>query len=712
LKQVLQSLKTGTIDVVDIPVPKVNQNNLLITSSYSLISPGTERMMVDFGKASWINKAIQQPEKVKMVINKVKTDGLQSTIDSVFSKLNQPFPLGYCNVGLIAEIGNDVKGFEVGDRVVSNGKHAEVVSVPKNLCARIPDLVSDEEASFTILGAIALQGIRLAKPTLGETFVVIGLGLIGLITIQLLRANGCKVLGLDFDKRRLKLAKQFGAEVVNLSLKQNPLEVANKFSRGQGVDAVILTASTKSSEPVHQGALMCRKRGRIILVGVTGLELSRDDFFKKELTFQVSSSYGPGRYDPNYEEKGQDYPIGFVRWTEQRNFEAVLDMMESGHLDVKPLISHQFQIINANKAYKLVAESLHSLGILLTYPGIRHSKKTKTISLKPTKDKFATKETVQKNTRVSINFIGSGNYATSTLLPAFRDAGADFISVASSSGVSSVYAGRKFRFKESTTDTERILKDKKTNTIVITTQHDTHGYFVLKALRANKNVFVEKPLCLNLKELSEIESIYFSKTVQNLHKPLLMVGFNRRFSPQIKKIKQLLENEKGPKIFIMTINAGQIPLDHWTQDRKVGGGRIIGEVCHFIDLLRFLTGSRIEKWSKTKMKAQTDDNITITFTFSDGSTGTIHYFANGSKSFPKERLEVISHGKILQLDNYRKLKGYGWPNFKKMNIWRQDKGQKACVKAFIDAINENDLSPIPIDEIFEISRISIEIAEQ
>ncbi|MDB4238744.1 bi-domain-containing oxidoreductase [Alphaproteobacteria bacterium] len=711
MKQVLQSLKTGAIDVADIPVPKVSQNNLLITSTCSLISAGTERMMVDFGKANWINKARQQPEKVSMVVDKVKTDGLQSSIETVLNKLNQPFALGYCNVGLIAEIGTAVNGFKLGERIVSNGKHAEVVSVPKNLCAKIPNLVSNEEASFTVLGAIALQGIRLAKPTLGETVVVTGLGLIGLLTVQLLRAQGCRVLGLDFDKKKLDLAKQFGAEVVNLRSKESPIKAAELFSRGRGVDAVIVTASSKSSEPIHQAALMCRKRGRIILVGVTGLELTRDDFFKKELTFQVSASYGPGRYDPNYEEKGQDYPVGFVRWTEQRNFEAVLDMMEAGYLDVKPLISHQFEISNADKAYKIVGGSSPSLGILLTYPGIKILPKTKTVSLNVSINNFLSKDVLQVRNKISVSFIGSGNYATATLIPAFKKTEVHLRSVASNNGVSGVHAGRKFGFDETTTDTQRIFEDIKTNTVVITTQHDTHGYFILKALRANKNIFVEKPLCLNTIELAEIEAAYFSINSKKLPRPLLMIGFNRRFAPQIIMMKKLLESVTSPKVFIMTINAGDIPLDHWTQDLKVGGGRIIGEACHFIDLLRFLTASPIEKWHKSKMQAQTDDNVTITLNFYDGSIGTIHYYSNGSKSFPKERLEVFSQGRVLQLDNYRKLKAYGWPGFKKMNIWRQDKGQKACVEAFIDAIKDQKPPPIPIDEILEVSKISIQIAE-
>jgi predicted dehydrogenase/threonine dehydrogenase-like Zn-dependent dehydrogenase len=665
-------------------------------------------MLIDFGKAGWIEKARQQPDKVRMVLDKIKTDGLQPTIETVFSKLDKPLPMGYCNVGRIVAVGNDVKGYEPGERVISNGKHAEVVVVPVNLCARVPDNVSDEEAAFTILGSIALQGIRLVQPTLGETVVVTGLGLIGLLTVQLLRAHGCRVLGLDFDKEKLALARQFGAEVVDLGANQDPVAAAETYSRGYGVDAVIITAATKSSEPMHQAALMCRKRGRIVLVGVTGLQLSREDFFKKELTFQVSASYGPGRYDPNYEEKGQDYPIGFVRWTEQRNFEAVLDMMADGRLDVKPLISHRFGIDEAEKAYELVGGAGPSLGILLSYPGIEVNDRNRTVRFKEMGAPSAAMD-VQKD-RVAVSFVGAGNYASSVLIPAFKQAGAYLRNVASGEGVSGVYAGRKFGFDETTTDMAHLFADPHTDAVVIATRHDSHAPFVLQALDKGKHVFVEKPLCLTLDELNRIESLY-TEYREGQEPPILMVGFNRRFAPQIQKIRQLLNGVKGPKSFVMTVNAGAIPAEHWTQDRDVGGGRIIGEACHFIDLLRYLAGSGIMNWQRFDMASTTLDTVTIQLQFADGSIGTIHYFANGSKSFPKERLDVFADGRVLQLDNFRRLSGFGWPEFKKMNQWRQDKGQKACVRAFIDAAAGRGPGPIPIDEIMEVSRISIELAE-
>jgi predicted dehydrogenase/threonine dehydrogenase-like Zn-dependent dehydrogenase len=701
MKQIIQSLKTGLIEVVEVPVPNVSSGSLLIKTSKTLISAGTERMLVNFGKAGWIGKARMQPDKVKIVLDKISTDGFKPAIESIFNKLDQPLPLGYCNVGTVYEVGFGIKNISKGDRVISNGKHAEVVNVPINLCAKVPDTVSDEEASFTVLGAVSLQGIRLAKPTLGESVVVMGLGLVGLMTVQLLKANGCRVLALDFDQEKLLLAKKFGADVVNIH-KENPLAVADIFSRGRGIDAVIITATTSSDEPIHQASQMCRKRARIVLVGVTGLKLSRDDFFKKELTFQVSASYGPGRYDTNYEEKGQDYPIGFVRWTEQRNFEAVLDMMATKALDVQSLISHQFDIAEAGRAYELLKDSKPSLGILLTYPGIEMEEASRKVLFLSDKDK-KTKNKIIKKTKVS--FLGSGNYATSVLIPAFKAAGADFRIVASNTGVSTINLGRKYGFSVTTTDNNLLFNDDLTDVIAIATRHNSHAEFVLKAFKAGKHVFVEKPLCLNMSELNKIEAAYSSLNI-------LMVGFNRRFAPQIQKMKSLLDDVNTPKSMVMTINAGAISNDHWTQDLEVGGGRIIGEACHFIDLLRFLVGKAIINYQIQFMNSPTKDTASIQLRFEDDSIGTIHYYANGSKNFPKERLEVFTAGRVLQLDNYQKLIGYGWPGFKKMNLWQQDKGQKACVKAFIDAISKGDPSPIAIEEIIEVSRISVMLSHK
>lgn len=702
MKQVLQDLKTGATEVADIPCPTVGRGQVLVRTARTLVSAGTERMLVDFGKANWLEKARQQPDKVRMVIDKVRTDGLAPTIAAVRNKLDQPLPMGYCNVGEVVAIGAGVTGFEVGDRVASNGRHAEMVAVPVNLCAKVPLGVSDDAAAFTVLGAIALQGIRLVQPTLGECVVVTGLGLIGLVTVQLLRAQGCRVLGVDYDPQKLALARQFGAELVNLAAGEDPVVAAQAFSRNRGVDAVIITAATSSNEPMHQAALMSRKRGRIVLVGVTGLELSRADFFEKELTFQVSCSYGPGRYDPAYEEKGQDYPIGFVRWTEQRNFEAVLDMLSTGRLDVATLMSHRFDIDAADQAYEVVGGSEPSLGILLAYPE-RAANDTHAAPM--ARSVTLVRNSPTPETTSSVSFIGAGNYAGAVLIPAFKGTGARLRAIASNGGVSSVHAGRKFGFEQATTDTAGILGDAGTDVVVISTRHDTHASLVLAARDAGKHVFVEKPLCLTLEELARIEAAYAGES------PLLMVGFNRRFAPQVQRIKTLLAATPGAKSFVMTVNAGAIPANHWTQDLSVGGGRIVGEACHFVDLLRHLAGVPIASHAAVAMDAAQRDTVTISLTFQDGSIGTIHYFANGSKSFPKERLEVFAGGRVLQLDNFRKLTGFGWNGFKKMTLWRQDKGQTACAQAFVTAAGGKAPAPIATSELFEVARVTIELAK-
>ena len=784
MKQILQSLKDGTTELADVPVPRCGPGMLLIGTSRTLVSAGTERMLVDFGKANLIDKARQQPDKVRMVLDKVKTDGLAPTLESVRNKLDQPLALGYCQIGVVLETGAGVAGFAAGDRVVSNGKHAEVVAAPVNLCARVPDGVDDESAAFTVLAAIGLQGIRLVNPTLGECVAVTGLGLIGLLTVQLLRAQGCRVLGIDFDPARLALARQFGAETVNPAAGEDVQGTAERFSRGRGMDAVIITASTQSNEPVSQAAQMCRKRGRIVLVGVTGLELSRADFYEKELSFQVSCSYGPGRYDPAYEEGGQDYPVGFVRWTEQRNFEAVLDMLASGQLVVKPLISHRFALDRAVEAYDLLSSGEPSLGIVLEYPGFALGEVSRTVALAAdaavveAQPRFDTAQHRPGRTaldtgmgapveltsprglgsygggRCVVSFIGSGNYATAVLIPAFKATGAALHCVASSGGVSGVHAGRKFGFAETTTDTDRVFEDSATNTVVISTRHDSHARLVMRALLAGKHVFVEKPLCLTLEELAEIESVLGVEpatvgpqpsgrtTPVDVENPqstvfedgagindeggssprglgsynagggLLMVGFNRRFSPLVVKMKSLLSGLSAPKAMVMTVNAGAIPADHWTQDPAVGGGRIVGEACHFIDLLRHLAGAPIVRHERLAMDSPTGDTVSLQLGFADGSIGTIHYLANGNKAFPKERLEIFCGGRILQLDNFRRLTGFGWPGFRKMTLWRQDKGQKGCAAAFVSGVEQGGQAPIPLQEILEVSRVTIELAAQ
>lgn len=706
MKQILQSLKDGTTQVADIPAPAASPGSLLIQTSRTLVSAGTERMLIDFGKGNLLQKALQQPDKVRQTLEKIKTDGLASTINTVLNKLDSPLPLGYCNVGRVVEAGTRTTGFALGDRVVSNGKHAEYVAAPQNLCAKIPDEVDDDSATFTVIGAIALQGIRLLQPTLGETIVVTGLGLIGLVAVQLLRAHGCRVIGVDFDPAKLALAREFGAQTVNLKAGEDPVSYAERFTRGRGVDGVLITASTKSNEPIHQAATMCRKRGRIVLVGVVGMEMSRADFYEKELSFQVSCSYGPGRYDVEYEEKGHDYPFGFVRWTEQRNFEAILDMLADGRLDFKPLISHRFPVDAAAEAYALISSG-SPLGVLLEYPEAEaDAVPARTIEVPLAQPKPATATAAAA---AAVGFIGAGNYATAVLIPAFARTSARLQAVSSASGVSAVHVAKKFGIHRASTDSQALLADDSINAVVITTRHDSHAYWVCQALAHGKHVFVEKPLALDRTQLAEIE-----QTVAAHPDQLLMVGFNRRYAPHVVAARRALAAKPGPKSFIMTVNAGAIPADHWTQDPAVGGGRIIGEGCHFIDLLRHLAGAPITSTRAAAMETGgIRDTVVITLTFADGSIGTVNYFANGNKAFPKERLEIFAGGGILQLDNYRYLRSYNWPGIGNDRLWRQDKGQQQCAHAFVAAIDSgNREALIPFVELKEVMESCFDATEQ
>jgi predicted dehydrogenase/threonine dehydrogenase-like Zn-dependent dehydrogenase len=707
MKQLLQDLAKGETFIVEAPAPAVQPGTLLINSTLSLVSAGTERMVVEFGKSNLLEKARKQPEKVAQVLEKAKTDGIMATFDAVRSKLGQPIALGYSNVGVVADVGAGVQGFSAGDRVISNGCHADVVRVPKNLCAKIPDAVSDEAAAFTVVASIGLQGIRLAHPTLGESFVVTGVGLIGLLTVQMLRAHGCRVLAIDIDDEKLALARQFGAETCNPAKGEDPVAFGMSFSDGVGVDGVIITAATKSHEPVTQAARMSRQRGRIILVGVTGLNLNRADFYQKELTFQVSCSYGPGRYDPDYEENGQDYPAGFVRWTEQRNFAAVLEMMADGRLLTDALLSHRFKFEEAARAYETLSTENDVLGLILDYDGEVASRHVKQVVLQENKSFEAA--------RPVVSFIGAGNYASRVLIPAFKNAGAQLHTIVTSGGTSGVSHGKKAGFVHAGTDVEAMLAEKDVNTVAIATRHDSHARLVIEALEAGKNVFVEKPLAITSDELAAVEQAYAhaGNGKNGVH---LMVGFNRRFSPLIEKAMALLSGVREPKTFLLTMNAGELPADHWTQDPKTGGGRIIGEACHHIDLMRHLAGSRIVSVQARRMGdapgvAVSEDKAVIVLGFADGSFGTINYLANGHKGFPKERIEIFTSGRILHLDNFRSLKGFGWPGFDGMKLRKQDKGQDSCPAAFLAAVSEGRSCPIPAEEIFEVARVTLEVAE-
>ncbi len=692
MRQIVQSLSTGRTELLDLPSPALKRGEILIRTTCSLVSAGTERMLIDFGKASWIDKARQQPDKVQQVLEKARTDGLITTLEAVRSKLDQPLPLGYCNVGHVVAVGEDVRGFDVGDRVASNGPHAELVVVPHRLCALIPAEVSDESAAFTVLASIGLQGMRLAEPMLGETFVVSGLGLIGQLTAQLLTAQGCCVLGLDPDPEKVALAERLGVSALDLSSGLDPVAWSLDRTHGVGVDGVLITATTASSEPVHVAAEACRQRGRIVLVGVTGLELRRDLFYKKELSFQVSCSYGPGRYDSAYEQLGHDYPIGFVRWTEQRNFQAVLHALATGSVSTEALISHRFPIEQASEAYDLLTGSEPSLGILLTYPGSADVQQ-RIITLP--NDSSKRKNSPQPH----LGVIGAGNYSSRILLPAFAKVGARFHTLVGSSGLAPALMGRKFGFRQASTNVSSLLDDSCCSTVVIATRHDSHAELVLQALAAGKHVFVEKPLCLTLEELSAIEASHSGEQ-------LLMVGYNRRFAPLVHELQKQLKQLSGPMALIYTCNAGSIPADHWTQDPSLGGGRLLGEACHFVDLMRCLVASPIDdlKLSTAADNKPCPDTFSLQLQFAEGSIATVHYFANGNKSFPKERLEVFAAGKVLQLENYRKLRAWGIPGFQTRRSPSQNKGQVSCCAAFLKAIETGGPAPIPFHEIVEVQR--------
>lgn len=700
MKVLLQNLNDGDTFCEDAPVPTPGPQDVVIRTARTLISAGTERMLVEFGRSNLLSKARQQPEKVRQVLDKVRTDGLASTVSAVKSKLGTPIPMGYCNVGIVVDVGSDVRQFTKGDRVASNGNHAEYVCVPQNLCAIVPDGVPDDDAVFTVLGAVALQGIRLLGPSLGESIVVTGLGLVGQLAVQLLVAHGCRVLGVDLDDRKCDLARGFGAETVNPANGGNVEEAASAFSRGRGVDGVLLTASTRSSEPVREAARMCRKRGRVVLTGVTGLELARSDFYEKELTFQVSCSYGPGRYDPRYEEQGHDYPVGFVRWTEQRNFEAVLDMMTARRLDLVSLISDRFAFEDAPHAYELIGSGDWSLGVLLEYAGPEPGVAARTISV-------ASPSPIRN---LSAGIIGAGNYATSVLLPAFAAQSVALTRVCSAGGVSAARAARRFGFAQATSDVDTVLDSDDCNVVVIATRHDTHAHYAARALGAGKHVFVEKPLALSTSELALVQEAAASAPGA----PSLMVGFNRRFAPHVRRMKELMDARSEPPVLVMTVNAGAIPATHWTQDPRAGGGRIVGEACHFIDLLRFLTGSPIEEVRASGLRSAaagvSAETVSATLTFGNGAIGTVHYLANGSARYPKERLEVFCGGSILQLDNFRDLRGFGWHGFSRMRLRRQDKGQAACVEAFVEALASGNASPIPLEEILEVHEATFRVA--
>lgn len=696
MKQVLQHLRSGQIELADVPCPTVRPGHLLIQTTATLISAGTERMLVEFGQAGLIAKARSQPEKVKQVLQKIKTDGLFPTLEAVFAKLDEPLPLGYCNVGRVVEVGRGVEGFSVGDRVASNGQHAEMVCVPATLAARVPDNVDDESASFTVLGSIALHGIRLMEPTLGEKFVVVGLGLLGQVAVQLLRASGCDVLGIDVNRARCQLAEIFGAKSACVADGADPVQAALAFTRGVGADGVLITASAKSDEIMHQAAASCRKRGRIVLVGVVPLNLMRSDFYEKEITFQVSCSYGPGRYDPVYEGQARDYPRGYVRWTVARNFEAMLDAMAEKRIDVKPMVTKVMPQAEAAAAYDAIVNDGSILGLVMTYPQ-QPAPTGRIITLPATKDG----KSKPLGGKPIVGVIGAGNFTKLVLLPAIQAAGAPIKAVASAGGVTGFHAARKFSADEASSDHRQLLESPDVSAVFITTRHSAHAGMVVEALQAGKHVFVEKPLAIDEEGLEKVRQAKAAAPELQL-----MVGFNRRFAPHAVKARQLLAGRSQPIAISLMVNAGHIPPDNWNHDPETGGGRIIGEGCHFIDLAMSLVGRPITSVSATMFGPESggtrEDKMSINLGFADGSIATVHYWANGPKSFPKERVEIFSEGRVLTIDNWRRLVAWDWKNAPSMRM-TQDKGHKAEIAAFIDRVAIGGEALIPFAEIERVT---------
>lgn len=690
MKQIIQDLKSGATILEDVPVPQVKSGAVLIKTTRTLVSLGTERMLVEFGKANFISKARQQPDKVKQVIDKIHTDGLQPTIKAVFNKLGQPMPLGYCNVGRVVEVGRGVTEFKVGDRVASNGPHAEYVCIPQNLVAKVPDEVSDEEAAFTVIGSIGLQGIRNLNPQLGETVAVIGLGLVGLVTAQLLKANGCNVIGIDFDQQKVDMAASKGIIAMNPGAGVDPVGFVQEQTNGIGADGVIITASAKTDEVIHQACEMSRKRGRIILVGVVGMNMRRDDFYKKELTFQVSCSYGAGRYDEEYEQKGHDYPLPYVRWTEKRNFQTILSTIANGGLDVKSLITEEVELENYQEIYGDMRKR-GSIASIIKYPD-----STELASVVKVSDKtFAAG-------KGKIGIIGAGNYTSSTVVPCLNKAAAPIKYIASAGGLNAKVLAKKAGAELATSDYHEILKDKEVGMVIVTTRHNLHAKMVTEALQAGKSVFVEKPLCLNEEELNQICKAYKDAG----EGVTLTVGFNRRFSPFAQKLKAMVGD--GPKNIIATMNAGFIPPEMWVHDLEVGGGRIIGEACHFIDLCSYLAGSRVKAVCMNAMgenPEENTDNATILLKYENGTNAVINYFANGSKAYQKERVEVFSQERVFILDNWRKLTGYGAKGFSKKS-GSMDKGQETEFGLLADRLKNGGESLIPFDSIINTTKAS------
>ena len=647
MRQVLQHARTGAVEVVEVPAPKLLPGCVLVRIAASLVSAGTERASSEFASKNLLQKAQARPDLVRDVLNKVRRDGLMAAISTVRSRLDQPGALGYSSAGTVVGVGEGVTDIRVGDRVACAGAgyavHAEVSCVPRLLVAKIRDgaEVSFDEAAFTTVGAVALHGVRTAEAKVGDVVAVIGLGLLGQLTVQVLKAAGCRVLGVDIVEVRARLASLMGADAVSASSAEFR-DLCMQQSGGHGVDAVLITAETSSSEPVNLAAEVARDRAVVVAVGTVGMDIQRKLYYEKELEFRLSRSYGPGRYDSVYEQKGRDYPIGYVRWTETRNMEAFLDLLAKGKLDLKALITHRFPIDRAQDAYDLITGKTEesSLGVLITYP---EAGEVEDVRLELLSKDHALPAAGEKS--IAIGMLGAGGFAMSTLLPVIKDiAGVNLVGVCANNGAHSRHAGEKFGFRYCATNDGKIIQDPAVNTVVIATRHYLHAAQVLAAIEAGKHTFCEKPLCLREDELAEIITAYSGSGRSRL----LMVGFNRRFAPMAVKMKSFLDDIHEPLALHYRVNAGHIAADHWVNDPEQGGGRVLGEVCHFVDFLSFLAGSpviEVQARGLANLGQYSADNVVVSLQFLNGSQGTISYFANGDKSYSKERVGARRRGR-------------------------------------------------------------------
>ena len=706
MKQVLQNRKTGKPFVGEVPVPALVRGRVLVRTVASLISAGTERAAVELVSKGLVQEARQRPDLVKAVVAKVKNEGLLNTFASVRDKMAASQALGYSAAGVVAAVAEDVTEFKVGERVACAGvgfaSHAEVLSVPKNLCVHLPENVSFESGAYGTLGAIALQGVRLAEPTLGESVVVIGLGLVGQLTVQLLKANGCRVFGLDLDQSRVSLALQLGADKAVVSNDDVAKEI-EAWTRGYGADAVLITAATDSNQPIELAARVSRLKGRVIVVGMTGMDIPRAPFFSRELKLIISMSYGPGRYDPEYEERGQDYPLPYVRWTEKRNIESFLDLIGEGRVNVEPLTTHRFPIAEADRAYQLISGDLHepNLGVVLNYdPEAAVLRKISLGAAAP----------VRKSEKsIVVGVIGAGGYVPAMLLPHFKSEGVEFRSIATASGISAHDVGKRFGFAYAVSSADEVLDDANINLVVIGTRHDTHAELARAALERNKHVFVEKPLALDDQQLESVLEVAARSSAK------LMVGFNRRFSPLAQRAKEFFSDRETPLSILYRVNAGRIPKEHWTQNAHEGG-RIVGEGCHFIDLMQFLTGAFPVSVFAESIRAKSGktvdaDSVFITLRFADGSNGSIAYLSEGDKGLAKERVEIFGSGRVFVLDDFRRATLYKDGREDLVTLKAQDKGQQAQVRQVCANVLEGGPAPISLDELAATSRTTFRVLD-